>query len=212
MALNTVRQDDEIKDPPIARFLYGSTKMGLIWLAVRVFVGFQWLNSGYGKLYNPGWMGDGSALKGFWTNAVKIPEAAGAKPVITFDWYRSFLQYLLDVEAYTWFAKVIAVSEVAIGIALIVGFFTGLAAFGGSLMNFNFMLAGTASTNPLLFLLAINLMLAWKVAGYYGADAVLLRNLGTPWQLGALFRGGRAGAGAGAEAGAPAGAGPVGAA
>src|SRR5688572_16514509 len=186
MALNTVRQDNEIKDPPIARFLFGSTKMGLFWLAVRVFVGFQWLNSGYGKLYNAGWMGDGSALKGFWVNAVKMPE--GAKPAITFDWYRSFLQYLLDVEAYTWFAKVIAISEVAIGICLIVGFLTGLAAFGGSLMNFNFMLAGTASTNPLLFILAVNLVLAWKVAGYYGADAVLLRNLGTPWQLGALFR------------------------
>ena len=188
MALNTIRQGTDIQDPPIARFLYGSTKMGLIWLAIRVFVGFQWLNSGYGKLYNAGWMGDGSALKGFWTNAVKIPEAAGAKPAITFDWYRSFLQYLLDTEAYTWFAKVIVFSEVAIGIALIVGFFTGLAAFGGALLNFNFLMAGTASTNPLLFLLAINLMLAWKVAGYYGADAVLLRNLGTPWQLGALFR------------------------
>jgi thiosulfate dehydrogenase [quinone] large subunit len=189
MAINAIKQGNEIQDPPIARFLYGSTKMGLIWLAVRVFVGFQWLNSGYGKLYNAGWMGDGSALKGFWTNAVKIPE--GAKPAITFDWYRSFLQYLLDVEAYTWFAKVIVISEVAIGICLIVGFFTGLAAFGGALLNFNFLMAGTASTNPLLFLLAINLMLAWKVAGYYGADAVLLRNLGTPWQIGELFRGGR---------------------
>ena len=202
MALNTVKQDTEIKDPPIARFLFGSTKMGLIWLAVRVFVGFQWLNSGYGKLYNAGWMGDGSALKGFWVNAVKMPE--GAKPVITFDWYRSLLQYLLDVEAYTWFAKVIAISEVAIGICLIVGFFTGLAAFGGSLMNFNFMLAGTASTNPLLFILAINLVLAWKVAGYYGADAVLLRNLGTPWQLGALFRKERQEAAEALPAGAPA--------
>src|SRR5688572_1384731 len=191
MALNTVRQDNEIKDPPIARFLFGSTKMGLFWLAVRVFVGFQWLNSGYGKLYNAGWMGDGSALKGFWVNAVKMPE--GAKPAITFDWYRSFLQYLLDVEAYTWFAKVIAISEAAIGIALIVGFFTGIAAFGGALMNFNFMLAGTASTNPLLFALAILLVLAWKVAGYYGADAVLLRNLGTPWQLGDIFRQGQQG-------------------
>ena len=187
MAITAVKKSYEIKDPPIAQFLYGNTKMSLIWLAIRVFVGFQWLNSGYGKLYNAGWMGDGSALKGFWVNAAKIPEAAGAKPAITFDWYRSFLQYMLDTEAYTWFGKVIALSELAIGLCLIVGFFTGLAAFGGALMNFNFMLAGTASTNPLLFLLAVNLMLAWKVAGYYGADAVLLRNLGTPWQLGALF-------------------------
>ncbi len=49
-------------------------------------------------------------------------------------------------------------------------------------MNFNFMLAGSASTNPVLFLLAVLLILAWKVAGYYGLDRVLLHRLGTPWQ------------------------------
>lgn len=49
-------------------------------------------------------------------------------------------------------------------------------------MNFNFMLAGTASTNPVMFFLAILLMLAWKTAGYYGLDRWLLTRLGTPWQ------------------------------
>src|SRR5437870_3711838 len=55
-------------------------------------------------------------------------------------------------------------------IALILGVFTGIAAFGGSLMNWSFVMAGTASTNMLLFALAVLLMLAWKVAGWYGLD------------------------------------------
>ena len=49
-------------------------------------------------------------------------------------------------------------------------------------MYFNFMLAGSASTNPLLFVTAVGLILAWKVSGYFGADYFLLRFIGTPWR------------------------------
>ena len=51
----------------------------------------------------------------------------------------------------------------------------------GSFMNMSFMLAGSASTNPVMFALAIGVILAWKVAGYYGVDRWLLPMLGTPW-------------------------------
>jgi len=54
-------------------------------------------------------------------------------------------------------------------------------------MNWNFMMAGAASTNPVLFTLSILLILAWKVAGYYGADRYLLPALGTPWKPGKVF-------------------------
>ena len=53
-------------------------------------------------------------------------------------------------------------------------------------MNMSFMLTGSASSNPVLFFLAIGVMLAWKVAGYYGVDRVLLPMLGTPWRPGGL--------------------------
>ena len=55
-------------------------------------------------------------------------------------------------------------------------------------MNMSFLLAGSASTNPVLFTLAIGLMRAWRVAGYYGVDRSLLPMLGAPWKAGALFR------------------------
>jgi thiosulfate dehydrogenase [quinone] large subunit len=71
--------------------------------------------------------------------------------------------------------------EFLVGIALILGAFIGIAAFAGSFMNWNFIMAGAASTNGLMLILAIILILAWKVAGWYGLDRWFLSYLGTPW-------------------------------
>jgi thiosulfate dehydrogenase [quinone] large subunit len=77
---------------------------------------------------------------------------------------------------------VIVFGELAVGIGLIVGMFVGLAAAGGILMNMAFLLAGTTSTNPVLVILGVLLVLAWKNAGYIGLDRFLLPMLGTPWK------------------------------
>lgn len=170
-----------IQDPPVARFLFADTRMAAVWLLVRLYVGYEWIEAGLHKVQDPAWMQTGDALKSFWARVVQVP-APPAKPPITFDWYRSFLQFLVDGHHEVWFAKLVAVGELAVGVALILGAFVGIAAFFGALMNFNFMLAGSASTNPLLFFLAVLLMLAWKTAGYVGLDRWLLVRLGTPWQ------------------------------
>src|SRR4029453_7877493 len=81
----------------------------------------------------------------------------------------------------TWFAWLITFGELAIGIGLLLGALTGVAAFFGAFMNMSFLLAGSGSTNPVLFTMAIGLILAWRVAGYYGLDRYLLPLLGTPW-------------------------------
>jgi thiosulfate dehydrogenase [quinone] large subunit len=172
-----------VSDPPIATTLFSTTKLSWLWLLLRVYVGYEWITASLHKLESPAWMQTGEALKGYWMGAVAIPEAP-ARAAITYGWYRSFLQFLLDNQSYVWFAKVIAVGEFLVGLGLIVGLFVGIAAFFGGLMNFNFMLAGSASTNPVLFLCAVLLMLAWKVAGYWGLDRWAVRWLGTPWQKG----------------------------
>jgi thiosulfate dehydrogenase [quinone] large subunit len=168
-----------VTNPPLARLLFDDTRFSVIWAIIRVLVGLSWVDASLHKLSSPAWMETGEALKGFWASAVKIPETG--KPPITFDWYRAFLQGLLDSGSYVWFAKLIAIGEFAVGVALIIGAFVGIAAFFGAFMNWNFMMAGSASTNPLLFAAAILLMLAWKTAGHYGADRFLLPLLGTPW-------------------------------
>ena len=170
-----------VEDPPLAKFLFGSTKAAWFWLIVRVYVGWAWFSAGLEKLENPKWaFGDGSAILGYWQNAVKVPPAA-PKAAITYDWYRGFLQYLIDIQAHSWFGGLIAYGELLVGVGLIVGGLVGIAAFFGATMNMSFMLAGSASTNPVLFFLAVGLILAWKVAGFYGLDRVLLPLVGTPW-------------------------------
>lgn len=174
------------EDPPFAHTLFNTTAWAWLWLIVRVYVGYTWLTSGLGKLSNPAWVQTGTALKSFWEKAAAIP-VAPARPVITFDWYRTFIQFLLDSGSDTWFAKLVTAGEILIGMALILGLFTGIAAFFGGFMNWNYLMAGTASINPVLFPLSILLVLAWKVAGWWGLDRWVLSALGTPWRPGRIF-------------------------
>jgi len=175
-----------IPDPPVAHALFSTTKFAWLWLILRLYIGSMWLTSGWGKISGGTWM-TGEPLKGFWTNAVQVP--AEGHPPIVFDWYRNFIQYMLDNGWYTWFAPLIAWGEVLIGIALILGALTGIAAFFGAFMNWNFIMAGSASTNGLLLTLAMVLVLAWKVAGWWGLDRWLLPRLGTPWHHGSMRSG-----------------------
>ncbi len=179
MASVVTRRGQMVQDPPLVFKLLNDPRAGLIWLPLRVWLGWQWVQASLHKLSDPAWMQTGTALKGYWAGAIAMPNG---KPVIAFDWYRSFLTFLLNAQAYTWFAKLVAVGEFVVGIALILGIFTGVAAFFGGFMNWNFMMAGSASTNPMLFIIAIGLILAWKVSGFIGADSVLLRWIGTPWR------------------------------
>lgn len=181
MAQWMTRKGRVLQDPRFAQILLGDVRFSLLWLPIRIWLGYQWLQPSLGKINNPAWVVTGEALRGFWANAVQVP--AEGRPPIAFDWYRSFLQVLLDAQAYTWFGKLVAYGELLVGIALILGAFTGIVAFLGAFMNFNYMLAGTASTNPLFFVVAIGVMFAWKIAGYIGADYFLLRWIGVPWEL-----------------------------
>lgn len=174
-------------DPVLWKKLMGNAYFAIFFMPIRFFVGLQWLQSGEGKLRNSAWMDGGVALQGYWERAVAVPEAP-ARPAITYGWYRDFLQYMLDNEWYTWFARLVAIGETLVGIGLIVGALVGIAAFFGTLMNFSFMMAGTTSSNPVLFGLTVFLVLGWKVAGYWGLDRYILPSIGAPWKAGSLIR------------------------
>ena len=173
------RDNVEVKDPKVLTWLFSNPMAAWIWLIPRVWLGLQWLESGWGKLHNPAWTQTGAALKGFWTSAVAVPPTG--KPPITYSWYRDIIQGLLNAQTYTWFSKLVVAGELLVGICLVLGAFTGIAALIGGFMNWNFMMAGSASVNPLFFLISVGLILAWKVAGYIGLDYFLLPAIGTPW-------------------------------
>jgi thiosulfate dehydrogenase [quinone] large subunit len=73
---------------------------------------------------------------------------------------------MVDQGWYDWFAWLVIGGEILLGLGLIRGGLVGIAAFFGAIMNLNFMLVGTASTNPVLFSVGIVLILAWKVVEY----------------------------------------------
>src|SRR5688572_16474762 len=155
MAINrtTTNSGKIIENPPLARLLFDDTRFAIVWLVVRVLVGWEWLQAGLHKLESPAWTQTGEALKGYWAKAAAIPEAGS--PAIKYDWYRSFIQGMLDSGAYTWFSKLIVFGEIAIGVALIIGAFVGVAAFAAGFMNWNFLMAGSTSSNPILFVGAL---------------------------------------------------------
>lgn len=184
-----------VADPPISKFLFNSTKSAPIWLALRLWIGLDWFYAGYEKMVGTGWLDSGGkSLLGFWKGAAAVP--ATGKAAITYTWYRDFLNGLINSGSSSWFAWLIVFGEMAVGLGLIFGCLTAIAAFFGTLMNFSFMLAGSSSSNPMLFALTVLIILAWKNAGWYGLDRFVLPAIGTPWKRGYLL-GGKEGTGTG---------------
>jgi thiosulfate dehydrogenase [quinone] large subunit len=171
----------DVEGPAFSRYLFSNTAAGLFWLPIRIFLGFEWLVASWHKVSGHGWIDGGASLLGYWQNAVKVP-SQGSAP-ITFDWYRSFLQFLIDTHSQGWFGWLIAVGELAVGIGLLVGALVGIAAFFGVVMNMSYLLAGSTSVNPIMFVFAVGLMMGWKVAGHFGLDRYLLPRLGVPWRV-----------------------------
>ncbi len=188
-----------VPEPPLARFLFADTRMAWLWLIVRVYVGWQWLVAGtekltgysidigsFGQKTGTSWVftsHPGVQLSGFLHGA--IAQATGPYPAVQ-GWYAWFLQHIALPMA-PGLSYVVTFGEILVGLGLIFGILTGIAAFFGVFMNLNFMLAGAVSINPIIGGLALFLVLAWRVAGYYGGDRWVLPLLGTPW-TGSLTR------------------------
>lgn len=205
------------EEPRFARWLFASTRTAGLWLVLRLWLGWEFFQAGWGKVFggnitwrfwdwgqaqyavtgdaNIGWVrsatvegtyrGVGDNVAGFAQGA--IGSAEGPHPDVAYGWYVNFLEWVRDT-AHPVLGPAVAVGEVVLGAALILGLFTGIAAFLGSILNFSFVFAGTAGVNPAMILVAGAIILAWRNAGWFGLDRFLLPKLGTPWQPGELFR------------------------
>src|SRR5262249_46338790 len=157
---------------PIAKRLFASTMFAWLWLILRVYLGWEWLVSGWSKTFGGNltwevWRGgesqyfftgtanlgssrgcgvngqnvpQGSAVQGFANSAIQ--NSTGPHPDVAYSWYVDFLKWIRD-HSYGWIGPLVSITEVVVGILLIVGLFTGLAAFVGALMNFSYVFAGS---------------------------------------------------------------------
>ncbi|KPL58721.1 DoxX family protein [Rossellomorea vietnamensis] len=135
-------------------------KVSAVWTVLRVWLGVQWLEAGWHKV------NDGFDASGFLQGA--LANATGDHPAVQ-GWYAEFLKgfALPNVEL---FNVLIPWGEILVGVGLIVGFMTIPALLAGAFMNLNFLLAGTVSTNPILYTAAIILLFAGRGAYFWGAD------------------------------------------
>lgn len=144
----------------MVNFLRGTVIAAVILLLFRLYLGYQWFQSGWGKVTG------GFDASGFLQGA--IGKATGDHPAVQ-GWWASFLQgFALPNTGL--FNILVPWGEVLVGISLILGLFTTFGALMGIMMNFAFLLSGTTSTNPQMVLLTIFILVAGANAGRYGID------------------------------------------
>ena len=183
-ALVAASSTEQFPEPAISKFFLASAGSAGLWFVVRMYVGAEWLLAGWEKVISPGWGTSGKALAGFAAGA--LAKSAGAHPAVQ-GWYAGFLQQIV-LPNVGLFSFLVTWGEVAVGLGLLLGVLTGIAAGFGVLMNLNYLLAGTVSINPVLGVLGLFLCFSWRVCGWIGFDRWLLPALGLPWKPGTWFR------------------------
>jgi len=139
---------------------YQTPQAATIWTIARIWLGLQWVEAGFHKI--TGGFDAGGFLQG------AIAQAAGDHPAVQ-GWYANFLQSFA-VPNVDLFNVLIPWGETLVGIGLILGAATIPALIAGAFMNLNFLLAGTTSTNPILYTVAFVLLFAGSGATYWGVD------------------------------------------
>ena len=143
-----------------------------VWTILRIWLGFQWIIPATEKLKDPTWVGSqsGVAITGFLKGA--LAKSTGDHPSVQW-WYAKFVENVALPNAGV-FTYLVPFGEFLVGVSLILGAFTIAGLLGGAFMNLNYLLAGTTSTNPILYTAAIILIAAGANAYKIGVDQLIV--------------------------------------
>src|ERR1700722_17448959 len=135
------------------------------WLAMRVWLGIMWIQAGWAKLFgaeNAFFLHhNGAGVAGF---------AAHGTPAYT--WWGHFLTGFVVPQA-GWIGVLVAVGEFTIGVALVAGLFTRVAALASLALLFTYVMSGTASVCAFYALFAIVILTMWRTSSWLGADGLV---------------------------------------
>src|SRR5690606_29653442 len=145
----------------INTFIRNNNVVAGILAFIRIYIGYQWITAGFGKL-----TGGGFDASGFIQGA--IANAGGEHPAAQ-GWWATFLEAVALPNA-EMFSFLVMWGEFLVGLALILGLFTNFAALMAITMNFAFLFSGTVSTNGQMILLTFVLLVAGYNAGKFGLD------------------------------------------
>jgi thiosulfate dehydrogenase (quinone) large subunit len=156
-------------------------RLGLVWLAARLWVGWTFLWAGWEKMSGGGWLGSTAGIDGFLNHAGSSSATAGAHASVS-TWYATLVHHVF-LPADGFLSYLVPIGEFAIGAGLILGVFTLGAAFFGALLNMLFMFSGSlsAGVSPIMLALELLLLGAGAAAYVYGADRYLLPALKRLW-------------------------------
>ncbi len=135
------------------------------WTAMRIWLGIMWIQAGATKLW-------GSESAGFIHNNGAGVAGFAAHGTPAYTWWGTFLHSFV-VPNSGWIGVLIAVAEFAIGIALVAGLFTRLAALGSLALLFTYVMSGTASVCAFYALFAIVILTMWRTSSWLGLDGML---------------------------------------
>lgn len=149
----------------MVKWLQQSKIASIILLLLRLYLGFGWLKSGFGKVMSGGFDA-GAYLQNAIDNHV-MSEAGVQYPVFT--WFLDTIVLpmtpLINI--------LIPTLEILTGLFLVLGLFTTVGSFIGLGLNFMFLFAGTVSVNPLYILIGIFIFMGGFNSGKIGIDYYL---------------------------------------
>jgi thiosulfate dehydrogenase (quinone) large subunit len=155
----------KVTAPVVLQLLARSKVMAIGWTAMRVWLGIMWIQAGVAKLWgaeNPGFLHHhGAGVAGF-----------AAHGSAAYTWWASFLHSFVVPNA-GWIGVLVAVAEFVIGIALVLGIFTPMAALGSLALLFTYVMSGTASVCAFYALFAIVILATWRTSSWIGVDGLL---------------------------------------
>lgn len=143
-----------------------------IWLAVRLYLGYMWIQFSLQK-FQAGWLTSdpvGSMLKLVADGTLNVP----------FEFYRGIARLLVDSGASVLLSHSMPFLELAVALAFISGVLVVPAAIGATLLNVNFILSGIGviSFDGRFIALQLLLLLAFRIAGLIGFERLAFRILG----------------------------------
>jgi len=138
--------------------------LGLL-TVIRLWLGIQWFIAGIGKYIN------GFDAKPFLEGA--LAKSTGEDALVS-SWYATWIEQLA-LPNVGLINALIPFTELVVGILLILSLFTVPALVFGSIMNLNYLLAGTIALNPVFLAASITLLAAGRFAYHIGIDHWIIR-------------------------------------
>ncbi|MGC4378542.1 DoxX family protein [Fictibacillus sp. Mic-4] len=132
---------------------------------VRLYLGFQWLEAGWGKI-----SGGSFDAAGFLKGALQ--NTSGDHPAVQ-PWWAEFVEHVALPNVAV-FNMLVPWGEFLVGLGLILGTFTTFAALMGAVMNLAYLLSGAISTNPQMMVLEFLILVAGFNAARVGIDYWLI--------------------------------------